>query len=393
MAVLGESNTNTVIARSQHTNIVKTLREAEVACFRHFPVGDELMRRGRVKYNQGGEGLQWPVRYKLHPTRGNDGTTPLTFEEHDQWLTASLQYRGLQCTDKITEKEMLVNRDSETRIVNVFGTMVSRMKDSMNDALKFLPYRDGSSASDLLPQGIETMLTATQTIDLDDNTDTQPSGNTASATDLVAYPNGTYAGLSTVLGAYGGTYRSTMTFTAPFMNWPLGRADTEYDFWTPLIGNYDSDTLPGTTHTWAGQATAAIRFLHDNLMRNSNSGADANLCVMERSMYTDLCTLQEGKERTMVTTAAPGAKQYGFGAEIFVDTLRCKSDYAITSRVAYIFNLDQLSVISMYPTLFKVNSEPDYDMASQSYRYAALALMNYRFESPARFGALKMLAT
>lgn len=111
-------------------------------------------------------------------------------------------------------------------------------------------------------------------------------------------------------------------------------------------------------------------------------------------MYTDLCTLQETKERTIVGTAqSPPARQYGFGPEIYVDTLRCKTDYALDSRVAYIVNLDDMQVMSMYPTLFKMNEEPDYDMPSQSYRYAGFALMNFKFSSPAKYAALKLLAT
>lgn len=390
---LGDPNTGVLIARSLHTNIVKIIKDLEVRAFRSFPVTDELMRRGRVKYNQGGLGLQWPVYYKLHPIFGNDGTTPLSFPEHDQYLNASVPYRGFAATDKITERELRENMDSESRIVNVYKTMTSRIENSMKEGFRFMPYRDGSSTSDLLPQGLETMMAYTQTLDLDDNTDTQPSGNTASATDLVAFPNGAYGGLNTQLGYYGGSYRSTMAFTAPYMNWPLGQADPEYDFWTPLIGNYDSDTLPGSTHTWAGQATAAIRFAHDNLMRNSNTDPEPNLCVMERSMYTDLCTLQETKERTIISTADPGSKKYGFTNEMFVDGLRCKTDYAITSRVAYILNLADMELVSMYSGLFDTNSEPDYDLPSQSYRYASKALMNFKFKSPSKYAKLAMLAT
>lgn len=389
---LGDANTNALIARSLHSNIIKILRETEVACFRKFPITDELMKRGRVKYNQGGLGLQWPVQYKLHPTQGNDGTTPLTFPEHDQWLDASLPYRGFSCTDKITERELQENRDSETRIVNVASTMTNRMKRSMEEAFKFMPYRDGSSTSDKLPMGIETMMTITGTVDT--SITTGPATRTANAGDFVGWPTGSYAGLTCTLGNYGGSYRSTLSSTAgSLFNWPMGQADPEYDFWTPLVVNYDSDALPATTHTWIGQANVAIRFAHDHLMRNDNGNPDANLCVMERQMYGELCSLQDTKERTVITTAAPGARQYGNGPEIYVDTLRCRSDYALTSRIAYIFNLDDLSVVSMYPTLFKTNTEPDYDMASQSYRYASLALLNFKFGSPARYAALKNLAT
>lgn len=383
-----DPNTNTLTARNFHTTIVKFLREKETACLRAFPITDELLKRGRIKYNQGGLGLQWEVEYKLHPTFGNDGTTPLTFSQHDQWLNASLPYRGFAATDSIFEKEMLENRGEEA-LVKVFSSMTNRLGRSMEEAFKYMPYRDGSSASDKLPMGIETMLTATQTLDI--STTTSIAGRTANAGDYTAYPNGTYAGLSTVLGNYGGSYRSTQTST---YTWPMGQADPEFDFWSPIITNYDCDLIPATTHTWAGQATGAIRFTHDHLVRNGNGNPAANLCVLERTMYTDLCTLQESKERAIVgTVQSPGAKQYGFGPEIYVDTLRCATDYAITSRVGYIFNLDDLSIVSMYPQLFKINKEPDYDMASQSYRYAALALLNLKFGSPAKYAAMKLLAT
>lgn len=387
----GDPNTNTIIARSFHTNIVKFLRQAEKACFRKFPVTDEIMRRGRVKYNQGGLGLQWEVQYKLHPTTGNDGTTPLTFAQHDQWLNASLPYRGFACTDSIYEKEMLENRGEEA-LVKVFGTMTSRMQKSMEESFKFMPYRDGSSASDKLPMGLETMMALTGTLDLSNAAG--PATRAANAADLVGWPTGTYAGLTCTLGNYGGSYRSTISTTAgSYLNWPMGQADPEYDFWTPIVTNYDSDSIPATTHTWAGQATGAIRFTHDHLSRNGNGGPDANLCVMERSMYTDLCTLQDSKEQVVVTEARPGARQYGNGPAIYVDTVKCQADYAITSRVAYMVNLDDIELVSMYPTLFKTNSEPDYDMASQSYRYASLALLNLKFSSPAKYAKLANLAT
>lgn len=382
MAVLADPNAAPILVRSFHSNIVKILRQVETQCFRKFPIGDELMRRGRVKYNQGGLGLQWPVRYKLHPIQGNDGTTPLTFPQHDQHLIASLPYRGFNCTDSIYEKEMLENRGEEA-IVKIFDTMTSRMTDSMEEGFKKMFTRDGSGSSDMLPMGIETLFGGTQTLDA---SATSPAGRTANNADFVLYPNSTYATLSTVLGNYGGSYRSTQTST---FTWPLGEADPEFDFWSPIVTHEECSAMGGvSTKTWAANAIAVIRYTRDNLNRNGNGNPEANLCVMERSKFTDLGNLLDSKEQSMVTTSPVGTRQYGRGDELVIDGLRCTTDYAITSKVAYIFNMADMQVISMYPSLFKTNPEPIYDESSQSYRYLALALLNNKFSSPAKYAKI-----
>jgi hypothetical protein len=84
-------------------------------------------------------------------------------------------------------------------------------------------------------------------------------GNSGAATNgYVATPSDTYAGLSTTLGNYGGTWSTPPRNT----NWPDGKGDPEYDFWSPLLVDY-TDTAwkaaprPGPTPAARPSATAS----------------------------------------------------------------------------------------------------------------------------------------
>lgn len=385
-----DPNNPTATARELTTTLIDFLRKEEPVVFRRTPIGKEMAKRGRVTLNCSGEGFQWEVRHKLHPVFGNDGTNPLTFPQHNQWLNASLPYRGFGVTDSMFKKEFKANR-GDAALIRVFSSMGKRMRDSMAEALRLMWTRDGSSATDKLPMGLDTVLKETSTT-LDVTATTAPASRSKNAADLVMWPSDTYAGLSMQLGYYGGNYLSTIV--NPSYNWPMGQADTQFDFWTPIIANAKTTNanIGGSADTWTGQGKELIRFVRTHLLRNDNDGPDASLATMTGEWFRILCDSLDDSERSIVTTGggAPATRSFGFGDEVFVDTLRCTWDYGIQSNACYIWNLERMEVKSMDEELFPLQG-PEEDMETQTYRWASVAMMNIVFESPAKFGAIKEL--
>jgi hypothetical protein len=389
----GDPNDSIATARALTTTLVDFLRKEETVCFRRTPIGAEMSKRGRVTHNVSGLGFQWEVRNKLHPIFGNDGTTPLTFPQQNQWRNASLPIRGFGVTDSMFTREFKTNRGAPA-LVKVFNSMGKRMRDSMQEAYKLMWTRDGSSASDKLPMGIETFL-GDSAFTVDTSITTGPAPRAENAGDLVMWPTGSYAGLSMALGNDGGSYLSTITSgSGTTFNWPMGKCDPQFDYWAPIVANAKTTNanIVGTADTWKGANVELIRFVKTYLSRNDNDGPDANLCTMSSEWFRQLCDSLDSKERSIVTVGegGPGTRSYGHGDHVYVDTLKCCWDYGIDTNAAYIWNLERMEVKSMDDELFPIQG-PEYDMPSQSYRWASVALMNVFFESPAKFGAIKEL--
>ena len=154
-------------ARSIATTIVNHLREEEIASLRKFKFFAALEAAGQIRTNMSGRGFDWEIQYRNHTPSGNNGETPRTFARENLWKKLELEYRGAQVTDAIYKKEMLENRSAQA-LVNVAGKMASRLLTSMEQYLAKEWIVDGYlPANSLRFHGIESMMGATQTIQVD----------------------------------------------------------------------------------------------------------------------------------------------------------------------------------------------------------------------------------
>jgi hypothetical protein len=369
---------NTDWARSIGTTLAEHIKEVEPAWMRNFQMLALLEQNGRVKYNCSGRGFDWPVQYKRHNVEGNTGETPRSFARMNPFKTAYLEYRGYQATDAIYEKEMMENRGPEA-VVKVGDNMGERLESSMKQALATEPYIDGNATGNTqLWHGLESFMAATQTVDI-----TTGLARTANAADKVGYPDDTYAGLDTDLGAYGGENESGAY-------WPDGVAEPEYDFWTPLLVNVTSTSFNGTADTFAAQGDEAMRYAIINSQRNTSIDGQITNCILARNYFNDLLNLFDNKEQIQVTSEN-GLRALGFKNVVIFDGIEVSWETGVPTSTGYGLNYNCCELRSMYANLL-VSEGPFYDEDSQSYKYAIKTLSNFKWKSPRNFFKLKSFA-
>jgi hypothetical protein len=369
-------------ARSIATSIVNHLREEEVASLRKYKVFAALEGSGNIRTNMSGRGFDWEIQYRNHTPSGNNGETPRTFARTNLWKRAELEYRGAQVTDAIYKKEMLENRSAQA-LVNVAGKMASRLLTSMEQYLAKEWLQDGyATGNELRFHGIESFMGTNGTIQADSTTSvTQRSLNAA---DPFYYPSDSYAGLSTVLGAYGGSQKSG--------NWPNGYADPEFDFFSPVVVNATSSYFGATT--WKDNCVKAVREALHQTRRNDTKEDQIDMVLLDRRLYIDFLNTLDAKERVIVSRAN-GLRSYGFTDVFELDGVEISQENSIGSSAStvnsgYGLCIGNMELLCMENQLMQ-SEGPFYDEITQQYRYVVSTLGNLKFKSPRNF--FKLIVT
>jgi len=352
----------TDFARSIATTIVNHLREEEIASLRKYMVLAAIEQRGNVRMNMAGRGFDWEVSYRLHKPSGNNGETPRSFARQNLWKKAELEYRGYQATDMIYRKELLENRGTSA-LINVAGKMSSRLLTSIEQYLSQEVWIDGNAAgNELRYHGLESFLGNNGTLNVTDGTQ-----RAANAADPFGYPSDTYAGLNTQLGYYGGSQLSGQ--------WPGGKADSEYDFYSPILVNYTSSYFGNTT--WAANCVKALREGLHYAKRNDTKEDAIDLIVLDRKLFIGFLNAQDSKERIIVTKEN-GLKSFGFNT-VEIDGVELGTEYAVPADTGYGLAIGNIELLNMEGQMF--NSEvPFYDEVTQSDRYGVSTLGNLKFK-------------
>ncbi len=362
-------------ARSIATTIVNHLKEEEIASLRKYKVFAALEGGGNVKTNMSGRGFDWELQYRNHTPTGNNGETARVFARQNLWKNAELEYRGAQVTDAIFKKEMLENRGASA-LVQVAGKMSNRLLTSMEQYLAKEWVVDGyASGNELRFHGIESFMGTNGTINI--GTGAQRSANAA---DPFAYPSDTYAGLSTTLGAYGGSQKTGV--------WPDGEADPEFDFNSPTIVNYTSSYFGGTT--WSANCVKAVREAIHQTRRNDSLEDQVDMVLLDRRLYIDFLNTLDAKERVIVSKQN-GLRSYGFTDVFELDGVEISSENSVPANTGYGLAMGNMELLCMEGQL--LNSEgPFYDEITQQYRYVVSMLGNLKFKSARNFFKLATLA-
>lgn len=355
-------------ARSIATTIVNHLREEEVASLRKYKVFAALEGAGRIRTNMSGRGFDWEIQYRNHTPSGNNGETPRTFARQNLWKRLELEYRGSQVTDAIYKKEMLENRSAQA-LVNVAGKMSSRLLTSMEQYLAREWIVDGYAAgNELRFHGIESFMGTNGTVNISNGA--QRSTNAA---DPFYYPSDTYAGLSTTLGAYGGSQTTGV--------WPNGHAEPEYDFFSPVIVNAVSSYF-GTT-AWKDNCVKAVREAIHQTRRNDSKADQVDMLLLDRRSYIDFLNTLDAKERVIVSRTN-GLRSYGFTDVFELDGIEISSEGSIPANTGYGLAIGNMELLCMEGQLLS-SEGPFYDEVTQQYRYVVSTLGNLKFKSPRNF--------
>jgi len=362
-------------ARSIATTIVNHLKEEEVASLRKYKFFAALEGSGQVRTNMSGRGFDFEVQYRNHTPSGNNGETPRTFARQNLWKRAELEFRGAQVTDAIYKKEMLENRSAQA-LVNVAGKMASRLLTSMEQYLAREWIVDGYAAgNELRFHGIESFMGNNGTINITDGTQ-----RSANAADPFCYPSDTYAGLSTALGAYGGSQQTGV--------WPNGYADPEYDFFSPVQVNFTSSYFGAAT--WKDNCVKAVREAIHQTRRNDSKEDQIDMVLLDRRLFIDFLNTLDSKERVIVSRTN-GLRSYGFTDVFELDGVEISSENSVPANTGYGIAVGNVELLCMEGQL--MNSEgPFYDEITQQYRYVVSTLGNLKFKSPRNFFKLTTLA-
>jgi hypothetical protein len=370
------------------TTIVNHLREEELTTFRKFKIFAMLESSGNVIMNQSGRGFDWNVRYRNAPVSGNTGDTPRTFSRVNMWKKAELPWRGFTTTDAIYRREMLDNRGQQA-LVDVASKMAERLKESLEQHLSYQPYRDGDDANNSNDfHGLESFLGFTGTVD-ESATDVADSRTTGNLADRFGFPTGTYAGLSTQLGYYGGGRVNSTTGT-----WPDTPVDPELDFYSPIVINYNSQSFnegdpnnSGAAYgNWKANCVQAIREGIHQCKRNDTKEAQIDLVCIDRSLYIQFLNQYNDQER-IVVSKENGLKAMGFSDVVTLDGVEVTSEYACPNGRGYGISIGNMELRCLENQLM-VAEGPFYSEETQSYRYACSTLGNMRFKSPRNFFTL-----
>jgi hypothetical protein len=357
-------------ARSIATTIVNHLAVEEIASLRKYKLFAALEGNGQIKTNMSGRGFDWEIQYRNHTPSGNNGETPRTFARQNLWKRAELEFRGAQAADAIYKKEMLENRSAQA-LVNVAGKMASRLLTSMEQYLAKEWVVDGyASGNELRFHGIESMMATNGTVNI--STGAQRSKNDA---DPFYYPNDTYAGLSTVLGAYGGSQTTGV--------WPNGSADPEFDFFTPVIVNGLSTYFNATGNTWANNCVKAVREAIHQTRRNDSKEDQVDMLLFDRRSYIDFLNTLDSKERVIVSRTN-GLRSYGFTDVFELDGVEVSAENSVPANTGYGLAVGNIELLCMESQLM-VSEGPFYDELTQQFRYVVSTLGNLKFKSPRNF--------
>lgn len=334
--------------RILNTTIHQYIREEEENILRDRKLLAMMKSRGRITFKHGGDLMDWKVRYKRAPMRVFRESDTLTFSRINRWKTAQLEWRGYAATDSITKLEKLKNKGTEA-IIKVYDEMARNLMMDIEEHFCDELYIDGNLAANAgRIHGFDSWF-----------------GNSGAATNgFVGTPSDTYATLSTVLGNYGGTWTTTGGAT----NWPDGKGDPEYDFWSPLIVDYTDTAWSASTKTWANTCTEAIRYSINKMMKNKSKKGMLDLFLLDRELYRLFEEKHEAKERIMVQKNK-GLVALGFGDTMNLDGVDITSEYGVPSAVGYGLCMEHLELRSLQDQLF-VAELPDFDLASYSERFS-----------------------
>jgi hypothetical protein len=357
-------------SRIVNTTIHKYIREVEVNVLRNRKLLALLKEKGRITFNHSGDLMDWKVRYKRVPMIGYADMDTLTFSRKDRWKTAQLDWRGYAATDAMTKRERLINKGVEA-IVKVYSEISTNLMEDMEDQFHDELFIDGNATGNSKRiHGIESFL-----------------GDTASeATAAPIYPpSDTYAGLVTTLGNYGGNW-STVSSN---VNWPNGQGDAHYDFWSPLIVRYTSSTWSASTDTWPNTCREVLRYAIHHGNRNKSKRGMMDISFIDREMFRQLCDKVEANERLVVTRGEDlGLWKLGFRDVINFDGIDVTTEFSIPTGLGYGLCTDAMELCSLQSQLF-VPEGPDFDPATQTWRFSIDFFGNLKVSSPRNFFKLR----
>lgn len=359
--------------RLAQTTIKDYGRNYEKTLMRNQAIMALLQDAGRISFNRGGNGFTWNVQKKRAIPVGNRGDKPLVFVPVNRFEQAFLDYRGFCITDVMTKLEYLKNRGREA-LINYYAEMGKLLYEDQGRNFQQQAWNNGNAAS--APDSFHGLESFTfyngNSINI-----TTGAIRAFNAGDVAMAPSTTYGGLDTDLGIYGGSVTGV---------WPnnfvaTNQGDT-YDFYSPILINYNSTYFGGAVADWAHQCEMALRFGISASMKDASKEGILDVILMNPDLWRQLKDYYSPAQRINIENTK--LRKLGFTDTITIDGVECKAEFGVPVGTAYGFNIDQMEFRSMQKTLMATEG-PEYHQESQTYRVNNSLLGNFRFTSPKYF--------
>lgn len=277
--------TSAEFSRLVNSTTARFFKEEENNVLKRRRLTAAIQAKGRVKKNEYGDELKWPVRYKRTPLVTIGDVVNLNFPRQNKDKVAVLPWVGYAVTDSRGEKEKVLNQ-GPAAILRQTSLLMTRLKDDITDGFALELYKDSNATSGVIA-GLETPCTH----------------SAATANNKARTPNATYAGHSCAPGLLG-------TWSG---SWPDGSGDAEYEWWSPLILDAGGSGFSGGSSTWAADAVEILRY---GIFAMQRTTKDLDMVLLTRSAYENFSTLLDSRER-IVTNRGGGESllvNLGFGS-------------------------------------------------------------------------------
>lgn len=347
-------------ARVANTTTQEYMKGEEVEVIRNRKLLAMMESRGRITFNHSGQFADWKIRFKRAPVQGYADSDTITFSKQNRWKTAQNDWRGYTVQDQMTILEELQNK-GDAAIVKYVGELVGLLIEDITEGFGDEMYVDGNAAGNSKRiHGLESFL-----------------GNSgAAAAGYIASPSDTYAGLSTALGNYGGSWSTS----GGNVNWPSGTGDYHYDFFSPVVVDYTDTAWSAGTKTWPNTCREAMRFGIIKSRRNKSKSGMLNMIMLENELYRQFEEKAESSERIVFQKggSAKGLISLGFDEGISFEGAEVTYEYGVPTAVGYGVSIDNMELCSLQDRLFVVHG-PDDDISGLAKRIVITFFGNLKF--------------
>ncbi len=315
-----------------------------------------LQAKRRITYNHDAAQIRWRVRFRrAQPVASAGYPINVTFDLPNRITEAVLPWRSYVLGEAIPKMEKLIGRRDDTAFPRLVENIVKWAMDDFQYFFQRTLYADGESGT-LDIHGLESMFGY--------------SGLLAGG--YVGNPNDSYAGLSTALGALGGTWTGV---------WPSGVGDPEYCAWSPIIVDYTNTVFKhdeSASSSWSNNWRRAVRF--GRAWLQARQGVDPDVLISHPDMERQARDASDAMTRLEVTQKSPivdlGIKTVNF------EGLEMLSDPFCPSGTAYLLTTEKMELMSMQSQLIEVHKDTDpYNTDTFMFDFFG----NLKAESPAYF--------
>lgn len=334
-----------------------------------------LRKNGRIILNANSPMCVWNVKFAQPTVNTAADATNLVFQRNDVMRQAAVRWGGYIATDMMTEKEYLMNR-GPGQIFNRYGEVVPWMMEAMTDKFGGRLYVDGNASGNTDGiQGINSFTNYT----------------TCTTSDLIAQPNDSYAGLSTVLGnETGGTWTNTLSSanqpnTSLSYDWPHGTGTVQFDFFSPKLLNVNTTRWGTGLTTWEANCERVLRQGRIWLTNTGGQAGRPKLVLLAPDYMAGFLNHQSAKQRIIVPHKE--SEDLGFEGSVNFEGMSLMDDYECPVSTGFMVNINNMELASLDSVLFGYRG-PDWSIRDRSWLFYVGFWGNLRYR-PKHFAQFK----